>query len=242
MVDQAPAAREAVPTIASLIAGDLPDIADIPAASFALVEEIRDLVEAAVRTDVGPDTRERAAELVAEAAGMLRAATREQVVHFARHPNGRLEQLLQAGSGPLNPQAPRLEFTHLPPEPAAGTGPRPVEVTGRCTLTAAHGGPPARAHGGVVATLLDHLLGVAASSAGQPGFTAGLEIRYRRATPYDVPLELSARWTHRDGRKSYATGEIRAHGEITAEAKAVFVAPRDTSVRWSHGDGSGNTG
>lgn len=233
MTGRAPDAAAIVPQLADLIAGDLPEVADLPRPWLELTDRIRDLVEAAVRTDVPDDVRETAARLVEEATGMLRRQSLDQVVRFARRPDGHVEQLLQAGSGPLNPQAPRLEFAPLPPLPD-GDEPRPVEVEASCTLTAAHGGPPGRAHGGMVATLLDHILGVAAAAAGRPGFTAGLEVRYRRATPYDVPLTLTARLTHREGHKSFATGEIRADGQVTAEAKAVFVAPRDTSVRWSH--------
>lgn len=228
------AAGATIAAIERLIQGGVPDVASVPDASLELVERIRDLVEAAVRTDVGPDVRSEAALLVAGATEKLNAATRDDVVWFARTPGGRVDQLTQAGSGMLNPQAPRMvvretsETSETPVADSADDGgatePRSVEVVADCTLTAAHSGPPGRAHGGVVATLLDHMLGLATSAAGQPGFTAGLEVRYRDATPYDVPLEIRARWTHRDGRKSFATGEIIAHGRVTAEAMGVFVA------------------
>ncbi|WTW92911.1 PaaI family thioesterase [Streptomycetaceae bacterium NBC_01309] len=222
------AAGATIAAIERLIQGGIPDVASVPNASLDLVERIRDLVEAAVRTDVGPDVRSEAARLVAGATEKLNAATRDDVVWFARTPGGRVDQLTQAGSGMLNPQAPRMVVRETPEADSADDGgatePRSVEVVADCILTAAHSGPPGRAHGGVVATLLDHMLGLATSAAGQPGFTAGLEVRYRDATPYDVPLEIRARWTHRDGRKSFATGEILAHGRVTAEAMGVFVA------------------
>ncbi|NUS56532.1 MAG: PaaI family thioesterase [Streptomycetaceae bacterium] len=225
----------AVAAIEGLIEGEIPEVADVPAVSLDLVERVRDLVEAAVRTDVGPDARAAAAALVDRATELLKAATHDEVVRFARTADGRIDQLTQAGSGALNPQAPRLVFRE-PPRPAARVhaatdGPRAVELVADCRLTAAHSGPPGRAHGGVVATILDHVLGIAAAEAGAPGFTGGLEVRYRAATPYDVPLEIRARWTHSDGRKSFATGEVLAEGRVTAEATAVFVAPRDNRMR-----------
>ncbi|GAA4961452.1 PaaI family thioesterase [Yinghuangia aomiensis] len=217
--------------------GGIPEVADVPDASLDLVERIRDLVEATVRTDVGPEVRAEAAELVSRAAELLRAATHDQVVRFARTSEGRIDQLTQAGSGLLNPQAPRLVFRETPEMATQAfddsVEPRSVEVVADCRLTAAHSGPPGRAHGGVVATLLDHVLGLATSAAGVPGFTAGLDVRYRAATPYDVPLEIRARWTHCEGRKSFATGEILADGKVTAEATAVFIAPPEMRSLWS---------
>jgi acyl-coenzyme A thioesterase PaaI-like protein len=215
-------------TLAATLGGNMPDAADIPAEAFELADRIRDLVEAAVRTDVDASTRAAAAATIAEVTESLRAAQRprDAVVHLVRHENGRFEHLTQAGSGRLNPQAARVEFFDLPTPPPADAEPRPVEIRGRVTLTAQHGGPPGRVHGGVVATILDQLLGVAASASGPAGFTAGLDIRYRQATPYDVPLELAARFERREGRKTFATGEIRADGVVTAEATAVFVSDR----------------
>ncbi|WP_436771424.1 PaaI family thioesterase [Yinghuangia sp. YIM S09857] len=226
------AAAVAVAAIESLIEGDVPDVTSVPEEAFDLVEKVRDLVESTVLTDVGPDVRSAAALLVEQATALLKGATHDSAVRFARTPDGRIDQLAQAGSGMLNPQAPRLVIRPILGAVDIGSEPRSVEVVADCTLTAAHSGPPGRAHGGVVATLLDHILGISTSAAGWPGFTAGLEVRYRDATPYGVPLEVRARWTHRDGRKSFATGEIVADGRITAEATGVFVAPRDMQARW----------
>jgi acyl-coenzyme A thioesterase PaaI-like protein len=162
---------------------------------------------------------ESAMDLVAQELVMLtarlRARRRDPAILLVRHPDGRIENLSQAGGGRLNPQAPRLEFVELAPE----------GVVARCTLTAAHGGPPGKAHGGIVAGVLDEVLGVAAMLAGASGLTAGLDVRYRAATPYDSPLVVTARLTGRDGRKSFATGEIRAGDTVTAEATAVLIRP-----------------
>ncbi|MFE5327971.1 PaaI family thioesterase [Embleya sp. NPDC056575] len=212
--------------LAELMAGTLPGPESVTPEALDLADRVRDLVEAVVWTDVDAAVRADAAGRIAELTALLGAARRPQAVSLIRYPDGRLEHLTQMGSGRLNPQAPRLVFAEVTPRPDPTAEPASVEIHARCTLTAAHGGPPARAHGGIVAVVLDQLLGVAASAAGAPGLTAGLDIRYRRATPYDVPLELTGRWTGREGRKSFATGEIRADGEVTAEATAVFIAER----------------
>ncbi|MYW01833.1 PaaI family thioesterase [Streptomyces sp. SID3343] len=212
--------------LAEMMAGALPAPSTVTTEALDLADRVRDLVEAVVMTDVDAAVRADAAERIAELTRVLGAARRDQAVSLVRHEDGRLEHLTQMGSGRLNPQAPRLVFDDVPARPDVRADPEAVEVHARCTLTAAHGGPPARAHGGIVAVILDQLLGVAASAAGAPGLTAGLDIRYRKATPYGVPLELTGRWTGREGRKSFATGEIRANGEVTAEATAVFIAER----------------
>lgn len=226
------AAGPSAATLAALLGADMPAAEDIAPEAFELAERIRDLVEAAVLTDVDGAVRADAARRVAEITEALRAAQRpkDRVVMLVRHGNGRFEHLTQAGSGRLNPQAARMEFFDLPTPPPPGSDPRPVEIRGAVTLTAAHGGPPGRVHGGIVATVLDQLLGVAASLSGPAGFTAGLDLRFRKATPYDVPLELSARFEKREGRKTFVTGEIRAHGEITAQATAVFVSDRSLNA------------
>ena len=187
----------------------------IPPEAFALVEAARDLVDAVVGTDVPPATRATAAAELAGIAARLREERRDPVILLVRHDDGRIENLSQAGGGRLNPQAPRLVFVDLSPDGVVAT----------CTLTAAHGGPPGKAHGGIVAGLLDEVLGVAAMVAGGAGLTAGLDVRYRAATPYGVPLTITARLTGRDGRKGFATGEVRAGDTVTAEATAVFVRP-----------------
>ena len=149
---------------------------------------------------VAGGARPTAADALAAITARLRGQRREPVILLVRHEDGRIENLSQAGGGRLNPQAPRLVFVDLSPD----------EVVAACTLTAAHGGPPGKAHGGIVAGLLDEVLGVAAMVAGGSGLTAGLDVRYRAATPCGVPLTITARLTGRDGRKGFATGEIRA--------------------------------
>lgn len=211
--------------LAEELGGLLPGAEEVPAEAFELVEAVRELVEATVTTAADPAERAAAAASVRALAAGLCARSRPDPVWLVRHRDGRVEHLTQTGSGRLNPRAPRLEFVGLRPPPPAGVVAVPLEVRARCELGAAHGGGPGRAHGSVVAGLLDEVLGVAAVAAGAPGLTVALEVRFRAATPYGVPLVVTGRLTRHEGRKSYAAGEVRAGDVVTAEATAVFVAP-----------------
>jgi acyl-coenzyme A thioesterase PaaI-like protein len=201
--------------LAEQLGDQLPAPDTIPFQSFELVHRMRELVEAVVLTDVSPEARAAASAEIASIAERLRAEQRDAALLLVRHADGRVESLAQAGSGRLNPQAPPLEFVEFGDETVA-----------RCTLTAAHGGSPSRAHGSVVATLLDEVLGRAVTDAGASGLTVSLQVSYRAGTPYGVPLEIRGRLTGRDGRKSFASGEVYADGGITAVGEAVYVSER----------------
>jgi acyl-coenzyme A thioesterase PaaI-like protein len=201
--------------LAEELGDQLPEADAIPAESFDLADRVRDLVEALVLTDAPPEARAAAAAEIAAITERLRAAVRDDALLLVRHPDRRVESLTQAGSGRLNPQAPPIEFVEYGEETVA-----------RCTLTAAHGGSPSRAHGSVVATLLDEVLGRAVLEAGAGGLTVSLHVSYRAATPYGVPLEIRGRLTRREGRKSFATGEVYADGAVTAVGEAVYVSER----------------
>jgi acyl-coenzyme A thioesterase PaaI-like protein len=103
-------------------------------------------------------------------------------------------------------------------------------VVSEITMRPIHEGPPGAVHGGWVASLLDQLLGIANTVANVGGMTAELTVRYRRATPYGVPLTISARTDSVDGRRIYASGEIVANGVVTAEATGVFVRPSEAHL------------
>ena len=211
---------------AALLGDQLPDASSIDPAALDLVVRVRELVEAVVMTDVAAGERAAVAAQIAEATKRLRAARRDDALFLVRHEDGRVESLLQAGSGRLNPQAPPVEWLHRPTEPPAGTTPVAVEVTARCTFNAAHAGSPGRVYGGVVASVLDEVLGVAVRASGAGGMTVALNVSLRGGTPFGVPVDIAARYTGGEGRKSYASGEVRVDGVVTTEATAVFVGER----------------
>lgn len=112
-----------------------------------------------------------------------------------------------------NPVAPPLNF-RVEGEQVIGTG----------SFGLQYEGPPGSVHGGFVAAALDELLGRAQSIAGRPGMTGTLTVRYRKPTPLHVDLSLVARVDRVEGRKIFASGEVR-HGDVLcAEAEAIFVS------------------
>jgi acyl-coenzyme A thioesterase PaaI-like protein len=97
------------------------------------------------------------------------------------------------------------------------------EVVMRVTLGAAFEGAPERAHGGVVAALLDETMGLVLSIAGSPAFTGRLSVAYRAPTPIGVPLEARARLDRRSARKLTITSELRSGDTLLAEGEGLFI-------------------
>jgi acyl-coenzyme A thioesterase PaaI-like protein len=179
---------------------------------------VRALVDASVRTTVGPAELRSAAESV-------RAVTDRLSV--AQRPASQLPAL-------DDPIAFRRVYS---PVTGVGSGIAPPlvirrhegEVVAEATLGLAYEGPPSYLHGGMSALLMDQLLGAAAIAAGLWGMTAHLELDYRGPVPLETPIVLRARVVENRGRTSVITGEIAlasAPGEPLVEARGVFVTPR----------------
>ncbi len=81
-------------------------------------------------------------------------------------------------------------------------------------------------HGGIVATILDEVMGWALASADSWGFTARLTIDYRRPTPIGRPLRAEGQLVER--RRRLLTTRARLvdveTGEVLATADALYVA------------------
>ena len=119
-------------------------------------------------------------------------------------------------SGEINAVAPTIRSAEFEVD-----GKRGIELE---TIMPRHyEGPPHGVHGGWVAALFDEVLGSAQKFAGTPGVTAILEVRYRRITPVDVPLRFRAWVEESEGRRIVARATCEARGELTADAKAIFM-------------------
>ena len=180
---------------------------------------LRDLVDAAVRTEVSLDELAAATEGARALAAALRAETRglHDIASVDDPATG--ERWYSPVYGPGNPVAPPMEASSTPDGRA----------TGRVTLGKPHEGPPGLGHGGVVATLLDHVLARAVRAAGRGGLTATLTVTYRRPVQLGVPLVATAEIGTTDGRRTTATARIVAEddpGSTLAEAEGLFVALR----------------
>ncbi len=195
-----------------------------PAATEALVTATRALVTTQRTADAPADVLEQAEALVRDATALLaphvvdgipgqnalRAAypDREQ---FATGDPARFFPYSPV-VGPLNPIAPPVTFT-FDGERMSGSG----------TLAAPYTGPPGTVHGGVVAMVLDELLGAVNACLGLGAYTGTLTVRYERPTPIGAELTFDA-WVDRtEGRKVFTVGTISAGGEVTARADGVFI-------------------
>jgi acyl-coenzyme A thioesterase PaaI-like protein len=195
-----------------------------PAATHGLVEALRALVAAQRMADAPADVLERATELVQEATELLAphvvAGIPGQNALRAAYPDR--EQFATGDParffpyspvvGPLNPIAPPVVFTF--------DGER---MTGHGSLPAPYTGPPGTVHGGVVAMVLDELLGAVNACLGLGAYTGTLTVRYERPTPIGEQLAFEA-WVDRtEGRKVFTVGTISADGAVTARAEGVFI-------------------
>jgi acyl-coenzyme A thioesterase PaaI-like protein len=223
--DAPPAALSAA-RLAEELGDRLPGVETVSPAAARLVAATRELVAAVTLTTVDDTTLEAVAASLQSLTATLAASRRDTPLFLVRHPDGRVESLLQAGSGRLNPQAPPVEWVERPTEPPPGSPPVPATVRARCTFTAAHAGSPSRVHGGVLALVLDEVLGNAVTASGVSGMTVALEVSFKDGTPFGVPVEVVGRYAGHEGRKSTATGEVLVDGVATAVARAVYVGER----------------
>jgi acyl-coenzyme A thioesterase PaaI-like protein len=115
-------------------------------------------------------------------------------------------------AGRLSPIAPPLRF-------ATDDG----RTTATVRFTVPYEGPPGCVHGGIIAACFDQVLNVANLTAGVPGLTASLEVRYRKPTPLDQDVRFEADAPEVDGRQVRTSGRLRAGDVVTAEATGTFV-------------------
>lgn len=74
---------------------------------------------------------------------------------------------------------------------------------GRVTLQPGWQGAPGRAHGGIVAAIVDEVFGAMLPVLEIVAFTGELAMRFEAPCPMGVQLEFTARKTGEDGRKIY---------------------------------------
>jgi hypothetical protein len=195
-----------------------------PDATEALVDAVRALVAAQRMADAPVDALERATGLVRDATELL-APHVVDVIPGQNALRGALPDREQFATGdparffpyspvvgPLNAIAPPLVFTF--------DGER---MSGRGTLPAPYTGPPGTVHGGVVALVLDELLGAVNACLGLGAYTGTLTIRYERPTPIGEELTFDAGVDRTEGRKVFTGGTISANGVVTARAEGVFI-------------------
>lgn len=96
------------------------------------------------------------------------------------------------------------------------------EVTCTYTIPSQYEGYPGIAHGGIVAAMLDEVVGRVSMIHAPNHFmmTVKMEIKYRQPVPIETPLTLVGRMVKARGRLAVATGEVRLPtGDLAAEAE-----------------------
>ncbi len=112
----------------------------------------------------------------------------------------------------------------------------PNAARAEVTLEDKHQGYPGIAHGGVVATMLDEIMGRAGLANGdfyRLMYTARMEVRYRKPVPLHQPLILRG-WIEKDrGLVLYAAGNLTlADGTVLAEVTGTLMEiPREDLQR-----------
>jgi acyl-coenzyme A thioesterase PaaI-like protein len=82
------------------------------------------------------------------------------------------------------------------------------------------------AHGGIVATILDEVMGWALAGADAWGYTAKMSIEYKRPVPVGARIRGEGRLVERRRRLLTLTGRLvdADTGEVLATAEALYVA------------------
>jgi acyl-coenzyme A thioesterase PaaI-like protein len=200
------------------------EMARVADAAGGLAGSVRELIDAVIRSEVDPDEL----DIVRGEVDALTKRLRVQQIpgSFGEthgFNSGSIRAWGNAAIGRRNAIAP----------PIVNEIHEDGTVVGRATLGAAYEGPPGMAHGGVVALLLDQVLGEAAHVAGRPGFTAYLTVNYRnltrlgkvRAEARALPAEPGSE--HKTiVRGSLFTIDADGSETLCAEAEGLFVLPQ----------------
>jgi acyl-coenzyme A thioesterase PaaI-like protein len=147
---------------------------------------------------------------------------------------------------PADPDAPpSLQLRHAPLSTCFGCGPANPAGLHLASQRSGDGlvatWTPGRVHeafpgvvsGGILGALLDchanwtaavHLMERHGADRPAPTVTADLELRFRRPTPSDGPLHLSARVVEASDSRAVVTAEVMVDGVVTASSRGTFVA------------------
>ena len=94
----------------------------------------------------------------------------------------------------------------------------------RFRLQARFVGPPAHAHGGIIATILDEAMGKVSKLRNVIALTSRMEVSYLKPVPLFKPLIVEGWEVRVRGREHMHAAEIRnREGETLASSKATFI-------------------
>lgn len=107
-----------------------------------------------------------------------------------------------------------------------------TDLRGSVTFRPVHAGMNQVTHGGVLALLLDEVMGRLANiSSPTIARTSDLHLRYERITPVEVPLGIHAHVSRVLGRRSLLSARLTLpSGERTVQAHGIFVNVRQEQI------------
>lgn len=176
---------------------------------------VREVVDAAIRSEVDEDEIRAVTAELGALAERLRARQRDGSFGIPYGASGRSRPWGNAAIGLRNGIAPPLRVVREPDG----------HLWSEVVLGAAYEGPPGLVHGGVAALVLDHVMGECASATGRPGYTGTLSLRYHAGAPLG-PLRVDARPERVGETKTVIRGTLTAGGTTCVEAEGVFIVPR----------------
>lgn len=182
-----------------------------------LAAATRALNEKLVSTDIGPELAAALTQKIEDLTAELSQVDQVSgLVDMAkRGKRGTIDNVmgeLVAMAGRSHPCSPELLWQE-----------EPNRITGTVTFGQAFEGPPGHVHGGWVAGVLDHLMGMTHVRTGHPGMTGGLSVRYLKPTPLNQRIEVSAEATELDDKRTEVKADMRCGDTTTATAEAIFV-------------------
>lgn len=195
---------------------------ELMAAVTDLGDAVRELVQASVRTTVGPSQLAAAAARAREISRGLLTSTRDRHELPALDDPVAFRRVFSPVTGVGSAIAPPLRIRR------DGAG-----VVAEATLGLQYEGPPGFLHGGMSGLLMDQLLGSAAVAADRWGMTAHLELDYRGPVPLQTPLVFRAWVAEEDGRKNTVHGSVALAADpdrVLVSVRGLFVTPRDEQM------------
>lgn len=181
----------------------------------SFTHSVRALADATLRTQVGADE-------IARAEAEIRAITERLAADqipgtYGEHQlnGGVISDWGNTAVGLRNAMAIPVKFTF-----------EPERVWAELTPGALYEGPPGHMHGGMIALLLDQVLGELAAHLGKPGLTASLSVDYKRPTKLNQSLRLEAWLDRSEGYKTWTKGTLSDANGVCAEGTGVFILPR----------------
>lgn len=197
-------------------ASDLTDaeVDAIEARFVPLTDDLRTLVDLAIRSEADDVAVAEARRHLAAASALLGATVRPGPAGVSHNETGRSWQWGNAVVGQRNAVAPPMRVERH----------EDGSTSARLTLGNAYEGPPSMVHGGVSALLLDHLMGVTASSMRKLTMTGTLTLRYTSPLPLGE-VWLAGRIADDTGRKVTVRAEIGGADGVAVEAEGLFIVP-----------------